>query len=128
MADSTGALTLIKDFMEVVTKFSARRLERRSNVYKAVTAIRLASIETKAFIEEKGYQPNLVLVRLWHDALNKCAEAGLRGELPEYLYSKAEFWGQPSEWLENHITLELVPKLDYLKKACDDLLVELNSK
>jgi len=41
-------------------------------------------------------------------------------------FHKADFWGEPKEWLESNAWLEIVPKLDDLKRLCDGIIVRLN--
>lgn len=91
-----------------------------------MTSINQAILETKKFIKKQGYTDNTDLSKLWHEALNKSIAADLKDGLPEYLYHKADFWGEPKEWLENRASLEIVPKLNDLKSMCDGIMVRLN--
>jgi len=101
-------------------------LHKRTKLAEALTSINQAVLETKKFIRNEGYTDNTDLSRLWHDALNKSIAADLKDGLPEYLYHKADFWGEPKEWLNNHASLEIVPKLQDLKKLCDNIMIKIN--
>jgi|GEM_PF-3133173 hypothetical protein len=135
MVDLSAGLTLISELAALVKKIgglvsgglglSERKRQHRVLIYNAVISIRRACIESSQCINTRGYVANNELVDRWHLALKACVEAGLEGEIPNYLYSKAEFWAEPQLWIENPIALELVPQLDYLKRACDDLLARM---
>ena len=126
---------IVIDFLKtVVNEFSKKLLgklftskEDKINISKAITSIKKAVIETKSYIEKDGYKQNTDLSALWLEAMNACVQADITGELPEYLYHKADFWGSPQDWLNNPGSLELVPKLRMLNDECDSLLVKLKS-
>lgn len=98
--------------------------DKRERLSDALTSIQLASIRTRNFIDNNGYEPNMDLAELWNSALNKSVKAGLK-ELPEYLHYKSKFWGKPQDWLNEPTSMELVPKLKYINDQCDMLLIEL---
>lgn len=100
--------------------------EKKVKLSEALTSINQAILETKKFIRNEGYIDNTELSKLWHEALNKSISAELKDGLPEYLYHKADFWGEPKEWLNNKSSLEIVPKLNDLKVLCDGIMVRLN--
>lgn len=100
--------------------------EKKVKLSEALTSINQAILETKKFIRNEGYIDNTELSKLWHIALNKSISAELKDGLPEYLYHKADFWGEPKEWLNNKSSLEIVPKLNDLKVLCDGIMVRLN--
>ena len=97
----------------------------RKSLITAITAIQKATIKTRNFITDSGYQRNEELTDLWHDALNKVVEANIEDNLPEYLYQKAKFWGEPKQWILSPETLELIPKLSYIDEKCDMLMLEV---
>lgn len=101
-------------------------IDKRTRLVEALTSINQAILETKKFIKDEGYVDNTGLSKLWHEALNKSIAADLKDGLPEYLYHKADFWGEPKEWLNNKSSLEIVPKLNDLKRLCEGILVRLN--
>ena len=134
MIDFIGKNVLISDFVSAIEKlfnlvFSGFSIqsERRIKLVEALTAINQAIIETKKFIRDEGFIENSDLSKLWRKALGKATVAGLGEGLPAYLYQKANFWGEPSDWIENEAALEIVPRLDYLKDICDDILVRINN-
>lgn len=98
--------------------------ERREKLSDALTSIQLASIKTRNFIDNNGYEPNMDLAELWNVALQKSINAELE-DLPDYLHSKSKFWGKPQDWLNEPTSMELVPKLNYINDQCDMLLIEL---
>lgn len=97
----------------------------RKAISEALISIQIATIKTRNFIQETGYQKNEDLTVLWHDALNKVIAARIDDGLPDYLYQKAKFWGQPKNWLDHPSSLELVPKLNDLDEKCEMLLQRL---
>lgn len=100
--------------------------EKKVKLSEALTSINQAILETKKFIRNEGYIDNTELSKLWHEALNKSVSAELKDGLPEYLYHKADFWGEPKEWLNTKSSLEIIPKLNDLKVLCDGIMVRLN--
>ena len=129
-ADFIGKIVLVETIkasvIEIFKDVKKEKIpqEKRERLSDAVTSIQLASIETKNFINNNGYEPNMDLVKLWNVALKKAIDAELK-ELPDYLYSKSKFWGLPQDWLNEPTSMELVPKLNYLNEQCDMLLIEL---
>ena len=97
--------------------------EKREKLSDALTSIQLASIKTRNFIDNNGYEPNMDLAELWNVALHKSINAKLK-DLPDYLHSKSKFWGKPQDWLNEPTSMELVPKLNYINDQCDMLLIE----
>ncbi len=97
---------------------------KRERLSDALTSLQIASIETRNFIDSKGYETNMDLVGLWNIALKKSIDAELK-DLPDYLYSKTKFWGKPEDWLNEPTSMELVPKLNYINDQCDMLLLQL---
>jgi len=100
--------------------------EKRTKLAEALTAINQAILETKKFIKNQGYVDNTELSKYWHEAFNKSIAADLNDGLPEYLYHKADFWGEPQEWIGKPASLEIVPKLNDLKLLCDGIMAKLN--
>ncbi|KSA11549.1 hypothetical protein [Maribacter dokdonensis] len=97
---------------------------RKERISSALISIQQASLETRNFIDNKGYRVNTDLSRLWNDALKKSIDADLKN-LPRFLQNKAKFWGKPQDWLKEKASMELVPKLSYLNDQCDMLLIKL---
>ena len=133
MLDIIGKEILVEGFKVVFEKILEKvdnghfdKIEKKTKLAEALTSINQAILETKKFIKNEGYIDNTGLSQLWHVALNKSVAAGLKDGLPEYLYHKADFWGEPEEWLDNQSSLEIVPKLNDLKQLCDSLMVRLN--
>ena len=113
----------IKDILRVIaTKLS--KFDPKATI-EAITAIQKATIKTRNFITDHGYKRNEELTDLWHNALNKVIAANIDEGLPDYLYQKARFWGEPQDWIKNPQSLELVPKLKDLDEKCSMLLVKL---
>lgn len=111
--------------LDKVNKGYFETTEKRTKLTEALTAINQAILETKKFIKNEGYIDNTGLSKLWHKALNKSVAAELKDGLPEYLYHKADFWGEPREWLDNKASMEIIPKLNDLKILCDNILVRI---
>lgn len=135
MIDFFGKEILVESFKTLLEKLINKietgyfdTAEKRLRLSEALTAINQAILETKKFIKHEGYSPNTDLSRLWHEALNRSIAANLGDGLPEYLYHKADFWGEPKEWLDNPGSLEIVPRLRDLKKICDEIILRLNRK
>jgi hypothetical protein len=97
---------------------------KRERLSEALTSLQFASIKTRNFIDNKGYEPNMNLVELWNKALNNSIKAGLK-DLPDYLHSKSKFWGNPQDWLNEPASMELVPKLNFINEQCEMLLIQL---
>ena len=111
--------------LEKVNKGYFDTTEKKTKLSEALTSINQAILETKKFIKNEGYIDNTGLSKLWHEALNKSVAAELKDGLPEYLYHKADFWGEPKEWLDKKTSMEIVPKLNDLKLLCDNILVRI---
>ncbi|GHB53869.1 MULTISPECIES: hypothetical protein [Cyclobacteriaceae] len=94
-------------------------------IIEATTSIQQANIKTKNFISDNGYLRNEELTKLWLIALEKVVKARIDENLPEYLFHKSRFWGEPKDWLNNPETLRLLPKLIELDKKCEMLLMTL---
>ena len=116
MVDIIGKIILVESFKEVfkaillkVNQNHFDTVEKKTKLSEALTAINQAIIETKKFIKAEGYVDNTDLSQLWHSASNKSVAADLKDGLPEYLYHKADFWGEPQEWLDKEASLEIVP-------------------
>lgn len=131
MVDKIAKDILIDTIIEVIVKVSQKivkgfssPIDRKATI-EAITSIQKATIKTRNFITDSGYQRNEELSDLWHDALNKAIAARLGDHLPDYLYQKAKFWGEPSDWLNEPDTLRLVPKLGQLDETCEMLLLKL---
>ena len=100
---------------------------QKENIADAIVAIQLATLESRDFIGEVGYQKNTDLVKLWQDAFKKAVKANIHKQLQDDLFHKAEFWGKPSDWINNPESLVLVPRLNYLSEECRMLLLELQN-
>lgn len=131
MVDTIAKVILVDGIKEVVKEITKKVFiglwgkQDRKAIVEAITSIQFATIKTRNFIEEKGYKKNEDLTILWHDAMNKVVVAKIHDGLPEYLFSKAKFWGQPKDWLSNPDTLVLIPKLNDLDEKCAMLLQQL---
>ena len=127
--DIIGKIVLVDSIREVL-KIIASKLSRfdPKATIAAITAIQRATIKTRNFISDHGYKRNEELTDLWHDALNKVIAANIDEGLPDYLYQKARFWGEPKDWIDNPTSLELVPKLSQLDEKCGMLLEKLKTK
>lgn len=125
-----GKLVLIEtikaSIKELIKEIKLKKIprEKRERLSDALTSIQFASIKTRNFIDNTGYEPIMDLAELWNIALKKSINAELK-ELPEYLHSKSKFWGKPQDWLNEPTSMELVPKLNYINDQCDMLLIEL---
>ena len=130
MIEYLGKVLLVESIKESVKAVSKEIFKgkidqvRRERISSALIAIQQASIETRKFIDNKGYRRNTDLSKMWNDALKKSLDAELK-DLPRYLHNKAKFWGNPEDWSKEKASMELVPKLSYLNDQCDMLLIEL---
>ncbi len=130
--DITGKSILITSFttfIETLTKKLTEKLlekeiypEQREKICEVIIAIKSANEATRKFIKSDGYKPNTDLTILWRDCLRKAVVANVNEGLEDYLYHKADFWGNPQQWLDNPSAMELVPKLKDLNNKCDMLL------
>jgi len=131
MLDIIGKTILVESVKELVSRLmkyintTELSPEKRDLLVEALISIQKATISTRKFIKDSGYEPNEDLTELWQDALKKSIKAEIE-DLPEYLFHKAEFWGAPQDWLNEKSTLELVPKLNYLNEQCKQILIKLN--
>ncbi len=97
-----GKLVLIEtikaSIKELIKEIKLKKIpqEKRERLSDALTSIQFASIKTRNFIDNTGYEPNMDLAELWNIALKKSINAELK-ELPEYLHSKSKFWGKPQD-------------------------------
>ncbi|WP_339725524.1 hypothetical protein [Maribacter stanieri] len=97
-ADFIGKIVLVEtvkiSIKELISEFKKEQTpqEKRERLSDALASIQLASIETRNFIDNNGYETNLDLAKLWNIALKKSIDAELK-ELPDYLNSKSKFWG-----------------------------------
>lgn len=126
--DIIGKVVLLDSIKEVL-RIIALKLSKfdPKSTSEAITAIQNATIKTRNFISDHGYKRNEELTELWHSALNKVVAANIDEGLPDYLYQKARFWGNPKDWIDNPTSLELVPKLNELDEKCGMLLQRLKS-
>lgn len=114
----------IRDVLRIIAKKLSKFDPKATS--EAITAIQKATIKTRNFISDHGYRRNEELTELWHNALNKVVAANIDEGLPNYLYQKARFWGNPKDWIDNPTSLELVPKLKQLDEKCGMLLLKLS--
>ena len=135
MIDYIGKTILVETFKNVmkivVERVAANYFNDKAKkvvLVKAITKINQAILETKKFIRNEGYKTNTELSKFWHEALEASIAADLGEELPDFLYHKADYWGDPEEWNNNPSALEIVPKLKDLKELCDELMVQLKQK
>ena len=130
-ADTFSKITLVDEvthtLKKIASKLSGFEFDRKAMII-AISAIQKATIRTRNFISEQGYKRNEELTDLWHDALNKVVDANIGEGLPDYLYQKAKFWGEPKDWIDDPVRLELVPKLSLLDEKCEMLLRRLKPK
>lgn len=130
MPDLFGKIILTEALKKVIGRISdlmksgVVQQEERERLSAALKSIQIASTKTQNFIGANGYEPNEELSMLWIDALEKCINANMNN-LPEYLFNKAKFWGNPQDWLNQRETLQLVPDLKFLNDECRMLLVKL---
>lgn len=124
--DIIGKVVLVDSIKDVLRVIASKlsKFDPKATI-EAITAIQKATIKTRNFITDHGYKRNEELTDLWHNALNKVVAANIDEGLPEYLYQKARFWGEPQDWIKNPQSLELVPKLKDLDEKCSMLLVKL---
>lgn len=102
--------------------------DKREKICETIIAIKTATEKTRTFINQNGFTPNTDLTKLWRDALQKAVAADINEGLEDFLYHKADFWGNPQEWLNNPSAMKLVPKLVALDKKCDILLEMIKKK
>ncbi len=116
-------LISIKDILSLLDRGHARD----ERITEALVSIQTAIIETKKHINSVGYETNTDLSKLWFDSFDKIKKSRIYhdNEFPEFLYQKARFWGNPSEWLAEPSALELVPTLNRLENECDHILRSL---
>jgi len=130
MGDSMSATILINGITSIIKALSSKLIgpntsrEDREAISKCIVSIQKATIQTQAFINEQGYRPNLELTELWQDALEKSINAKVE-DVPQYLFYKAQFWSEPDVWLDEPSSLELVPKLQYLRNECEVMMNNL---
>jgi len=131
MVDKIAKDLLVDTITELIVKVGQRiikgivsPIDRKATI-EAISSIQKATIKTRNFISDSGYRRNEELSDLWHDALNKAIVAKLGDNIPDYLYQKAKFWGEPSDWLNEPESLRLVPKLSQLDETCEMLLMKL---
>lgn len=135
--DFTGKSILITSFttfIEILTKKLTEKLivrkistDQKEKICETIIAIKTANEATRKFINSDGYKPNTDLTNLWRDCLRKAVVADINEGLEDYLYHKADFWGNPQEWLDNPSAIKLVPKLRDLDNKCDILLQMLKN-
>lgn len=96
----------------------------------AFVALEEAARETRTFIKEQGYKPNINLSKLWMNAFSAVHEAKLfvDSSFPRELAKKAMYWEEPETWHEASGSMELVPKLDFITEQCDVLLEALTKR
>ena len=123
--DIIGKVVLVDSIKDVLKLVAAKfpKFDPKATI-EAIVAIQKATIKSRNFIFDHGYKRNEELTDLWHNALNKVVAANIDEGLPEYLYHKARFWGEPQDWIENPQSLELIPKLNDLDEKCSMLLVK----
>ena len=126
IVDVFGKVVLVDSIRDVLKTITSKlsKFDPKATAI-AITAIQKATIRTRNFIADHGYKRNEELTELWHDALNKVVAANIDEGLPDYLYQKARFWGEPKDWIDNPTSLELVPKLTQLDEKCGILLQKL---
>lgn len=124
--DIVGKVVVVDTITAIINVISkAFQKYDKKAISKAIIAIQKATIKTRNFITDNGYKRNEELSDMWHNAFDKVVEAKIEEGLPEYLYQKAKFWGEPSDWIKHPTSLELIPKLSELDKKCDLLLVKI---
>lgn len=112
--------------------FSQQQIDRhtgnRAKIATLLIKLKKASLETRHFIEAKGYERNTDLRDLWFDAFEAANHVKHYTEenLPDLLFRKAEFWDATERWLTMPASLSLVPKLRQIEDECESLLVKLN--
>ena len=131
MIDEIAKLVLADGIKESISLFFEKlkkgiiKENDKPAIIEAITSIQQANIKTKNFISDNGYLRNEELTNLWLIALEKVVKARIDENLPEYLFHKARFWGEPKDWLNNPETLRLLPKLIELDQKCEMLLMTL---
>ena len=130
MIDVISKVILVETTKDIIKRFFSEinvkkiNQEERERMSNALAAIQRATIKTRNFIRNEGYESNEELSELWTLALQKTIDAKIEG-LPEYLFNKAKFWGQPTEWLKEKSSMELVPKLNFLEEECEMIIIKL---
>lgn len=116
-------LTTIKDLLSMIDRNNAQG----DKIVDALVCLQTAIVETRKFINDKGYVVNTDLSKLWLSSFDKVKKARIYpdSQFPEYLYHKARFWGNPEVWLKEPIAMELVPTLNELEKECNSILAQL---
>jgi hypothetical protein len=133
MVDVITKTILIETIKESLKRFfSTLNIEKitqeeRERISDALASVQRATIRTRNFIQNNGYEANEELAELWTIALQKSINANIQ-ELPDYLFQKAKFWGKPQDWLKESSSMELVPKLNYLEEQCESILIRLRKK
>lgn len=97
----------------------------RDLITEAIIAIDTATTSTRNFIDDRGFTESDRLRDLWHNAMRKCVAAGLGDHIPEFMRSKANYWGRPKDWTNNPEKLSLVPKLDEIEIIANGLVILL---
>jgi hypothetical protein len=127
--DIVGKVVVVDTITSIINAITkAFNKYDKKAISKAILAIQKATIKTRNFITDHGYKRNEELSDLWHNAFDKVVEAKIDEGLPDFLYQKAKFWGEPSDWIKHPASLELIPKLSDLDKKCDLLLVMIKKK
>lgn len=130
MGDSMSATILVNGITSIVKALANKVIgtnssqQEREAMSKCIVSMQNATIQTQIFIKKEGYQPSLELTKLWQGALEKSINAKVE-EVPRYLFYKAQFWSEPDVWLDAEASMELIPKLQFLKDQCEVMLSKL---
>lgn len=125
---------IVKAVEVIIEKFSKTNLiktltsKQKQKICNAIISIKNSSDETQQFISVTGYERNTDLKKMWQKSLKLVVKANINEGLEGYLYHKADFWGNPQQWLAEPSSMKLVPKLKELDKKCDILLEMIKHK
>lgn len=112
----------------VLDKVLSKRGTRITKKISAVTLMQRAINNTEAYLTRTNhdYTPNEALSNLWNDAF--AIMISIDKDLAWKLNDKSRFWSNPQKWIQNDVTMELIPSLNELSEKCEQLLVELDKR
>lgn len=119
-----NTLRTILTGLNTLITFNRFRADQRENLVIALTSLRRAIRATRTQIDSDGYVSSHDVSDLWLNSFEAFRRARLQGE---QLYNKARFWEAPRDWLNEPISMELIPTLNDLEKVCDELLVKIGA-
>jgi hypothetical protein len=106
----------------------AERITDRHKLIKILNDLCEVIIETRMFIEQIGYVPNINLSNKWRSILKDLLNTKLYNEpITKEIFNKSRFWGDPQKWLKEPGSMELVPTLTRLEAHCEMILRNLRN-